>query len=260
MGDSMEKENKNNKKITSASNKTTSKKTTTSKKQVSAKKTVKVVPKETKVSQKTKPVSKKNETKKEIVKPVKEITVLKKEEKKPIEVKETKTIVKKDETKKDIKLFLNSEVGTLIKIVLVVAAVILLFLLVTNIINRNKEKDANLVTSNEIQYDEILVSNILKQKNSTYYVLVYDAKDLYYDTYKLYMDAYKSKENALRFYTSILSSGFNRNYLSKEASNVLVSNINDLKFKGTTLVKVQNGAIVSAYEDSTSIIEHLQSI
>lgn len=256
----MEKEKKNNKKITSASNKTTSKKAATSKKQTSAKKTVKAVPEEAKVSHKNKPTSKNSETKKQTVKPIKENVVLNKVDKKPVEVKKIETKNKKDETKKDIKLFLNSEVGTLIKIVLIVAAVILLFLLVTNIINSYKEKNTDSVTSNEIQYDEILVSNILNQKNSTYYVLVYDAEDLYYDTYKIYIDAYKNKENAMRFYTSILSSGFNRNYFSKEESNVLVSNVADLKFKGTTLVKVQNGAIVSAYEDSTSIIEHLRSI
>lgn len=256
----MEKENKNNKKITSASNKTTSKKTTTGQKKTSVKKTVKSVSEDAKVIHKNKPVSKKNEVKKQVVKSTNVKEVQKKEDKKPVEIKETKIIVKKDETKSDIKLFLNSEAGTLIKIVLIVAAVILLFLLITNIINSYKEKDKNLVTSNEIQYDEILVSNILNQKKSTYYVLVYDAEDLYYDAYKIYIDAYKSKENALRFYTSILSNGFNKNYFSKEESNVIVSNTNDLKFKGTTLVKVQNGAIVSAYEDSTSIIEHLKSI
>lgn len=261
----MEKETKNIKKTASTSKKTTSaKKTTGAKKATASKKKTTPASKKTVKKVETKKVATKAPTKKaveevKVKETVKAESVPTKKTEKIVKEVETKKVNAKEETKKDVKVFLNSEVGTLIKIILIVAAVILLFLLITNIINGLKDKNDNLVTSKDIQYDEILVSNLLNQKNSSYYVLVYDANDLYYDAYNTYITSYKSNEVAIRVYTAILSNGFNEKYYSKEESNI-TSNINDLKFKGTTLVKVENGTIVNAYEDSTSILGHLQTI
>lgn len=162
--------------------------------------------------------------------------------------------------KQSAKEFFNSEIGKLIKIVFVIACVILVFLLITNVINNIKKDKKDPVTNGTIQYDEILVSNLLTQQNNTYYVLVYDSKDLYFNAYNTYITAYKGSENAQRFYTAVLSNGFNKKYYSEKDSNVVGANIDNLKFKDTTLVKVENGAIVASYEDSTSILNFLKSL
>lgn len=215
----------------------------------------------------TKPKAKNTSTKtsaKSNVKEVKKVVVTEEISEK-VEKKELKKDIESQinvikEEKNDSKVLLNSELGSLIKIIVIIACVLVAAILVTNIINSKRKTNDNLVTSADIQYDEILISNIMKQKKSSYYVFVYDAEDLYYPTYSTYLYMYENKENSMRLYYASLNSGFNKGYLNEEESNIVGASLDTLKFKGTTLVKVENGKIVNAYEGSDAIIEYLKSI
>lgn len=243
----MEKETK---KTTTVAKKGTAKKQTTSAKKSTTKTSA------TKASTKT---TTKKVTKK-VEKPVTETKVEKKVTVEEVPVmEEVATKVTKKEAKFDIKEFFKSQIGLLIEIVLIILSVIAIFFFITKIVNNIKKDNEELITSGEIQYDQILVSNILNQSSSEYYVLIYDKSELYFNAYNTYLNIYKAKENALPVYTANLSSGFNKSYYAEE-SNVLVSNINDLKVKGSTLVRVQNGTVVSAYEGPESILEQLESM
>ena len=122
--------------------------------------------------------------------------------------------------------------------------------LITYIVEKNKadnteKKDDKSEVS--IQYDEILMSNLLKQSGSEYYVLAYDAEDVYYDTYNTYITSYTGKDDALRVYTSILSNSFNKSFYDADAeSNTDVDSIDKLK-----LNKSENRPLVTKSKEST---------
>lgn len=169
---------------------------------------------------------------------------------------------KKQVIKKEVKQatpITSNEVTNLIKIVLIVSAVFLIFYGITIIVTKNKKASVPENTDAVIQYDEILLGTLFEQPNSEYYVLVTAADDEYLTTYTTYLSTYKTKENATRFYTSNLDSGFNKTYIAEE-SFINTNNLAELKFKESTLLKIKDKKIVSSYEGNVKIIEHLKTL
>lgn len=158
---------------------------------------------------------------------------------------------------KEIKEFFNSELGSLIKILVVIAVVIAIFLFITNVIKNNASVNGE-PNNAKVQYEEILMSNIFKQNKSSYYVLMYNENDTYAETYELYLSTYAAKAYDTKMYNVRLNIGFNSSYIADESN--IVSNINEFKVKGATLIKVENNNIVESYEDSTAIINKLKEI
>lgn len=282
MGDSMGKETNKKKKTTS----TNSKKSTETKKvaptkastnntapakkgnSASAKKTnnnVITTTKENKVVVKnTAKTAVKTKAKTKKIKDIAEIPVVevKKEEAKVASNTKMENTDKNKKIKEKL-LVENNEFTNLIKIVLIVTGIFLAFYLLTYLITSNSEnkKDDKDETEVTIQYDEILMSNLLKQSNSEYYVLAYDAEDVYYDAYNTYLTSYSSKTNALRVYTSILSIGFNKPYYDADSeSKTDVSSIEELKLNSSSLIKVKDGKIESVYQGHDAIISQLKSL
>lgn len=179
--------------------------------------------------------------------------------------KETVKTEKKQDNKKEVvkvekieKKEKNNEMVKLVKIVLLITAIFLIFYGITILVTDNR-KEEQTPTDVTIQYDEILLSSLLEQPNSEYYVLVTKEDDDYAGVYSVYTSKYQSKENKLRLYTANLSNGFNSSYEAEE-SNTNTTKIEELKLKDSTLLKISNKKIVAAYEGSTKIIEHLKSI
>ena len=288
----MEKETKLNKKTTSTKS-TTTKKTTNGERKTSSKKPAQKQSSKstgtnnikkndtskkttTKTTSTTKSINKKNSSSKQNV-------VSKDIKKDEVEFSETGTkkvkntkldsnSKNKNEDKEttlgqDFKNFVKSDIGSLIGIVLIIIIVMGGFFFITDFIKKNSKNEQELIMINDIQYDEILISNILKQPNDAYYVLIYDkgnetydSNDMYLETFELYLSNYKNSENSLRVYKADLSKKFNESYISNDNSNLLVSDVKDFKVNSTTLIKVENDKVVSAYETPDSIIEHLVSL
>ncbi len=214
----------------------------------------------------TKNVQIKSNTKKmENKKEVKKNTQLKNKSKQEIKKIEKETEVKEIEKNKSEKakkteiIVNNDELSRLIKIILIVTAVFLIFYGITTLVTKNKKIQQLENTNPIIQYDEILLGNLFDQPNNEYYVLVTVDDDQYSSAYSTYLSTYKSKEKAIRFYTSNLDSGFNKSYKSDE-SKINISNLTELKLKDSTLLKIKNNKIVSAYEGNSKIIEHLKAL
>ena len=286
----MEKETK--KKSTTSAKKTTSGKKATSTKTTASTKKATGTKKTTTGSKQNKPVKKVNETNKrttetkkvtkkvveEVEKKNKNTTStdksLVKEDKKVIKSKDNDAKVEKTNNKvkettlgEELKSFIKSDIGSLIGIILIIVLVMGGFFFITDFIKGLNEEEEELIASQDVQYDEILLSSILKQPNNSYYVLIYDkgsevidSKDIDVQTYEIYLDIYMGQDDALRIYTSNLNQKFNQAYVTEEETKLLVSDVAELKVKSTTLVKVENGKIVSAFDTRDSIIEHLASI
>ena len=246
MGDSMEKET--NKKTTSAKKKNTSSKSNLNNKN-NAQNT-----KKNKKGDKNIAQSKKVEVKEE---KVKEVEIKE-------EVVSTETPAAKETSKKKKSNLSNNEFVKLLQLILIVTGIFLAFYLVTWLFTDNsdenkKEEDKPEVS---IQYDEILMSNLLKQKDLEYYVLAYDAEDKYYDSYNMYINTYSTQKDAKRVYTSVLSNGFNKKFYDKELKESVIdaADISKLKLKDTSLIRVRRGTIRNVYEGHEEIINFLSTL
>lgn len=146
------------------------------------------------------------------------------------------------------------EVGNLVKIILVILVVFGLFYVLTYYIQKNKKTESNnndtKNTITTIQYDEILMGEILNQSENEYYVLLVKNED-YTKTYKEYINKYS---NGNKFYYSLIDNGMNSRYLS-DTSNLNVENIDELKVVGTSLVKVNSGKIIESYDGNSSVMQ-----
>lgn len=149
----------------------------------------------------------------------------------------------------------DNEMSKLIILILVVALVFALFYVITLFVTKKDETTVNNDEIKEatIQYEKILAGNILSQNHDEYYVLVYFNDDKYVDYYKNYLMYYSTKvSGAVPYYYVDMSDVFNNSFVS-EKSNLNVSNVNDLKFNKTTLLRISNKKVVSTYEGNEQI-------
>lgn len=182
----------------------------------------------------------------------------KKETSKKVSVKKGKNKSTVETTKSNT-LDSSNEITNLIKIILIVTAVFLIFYGITVLVTKNKRPEKAPQEEPIIQYDEILLGNLLQQPNKEYYVLVTLEDDQYASAYTTYLSTYASKKGHLRAYKANLDSGFNKTYKA-EQSHTNITNIKDLKLKGSTLLKIRSKKIVAAYEGNAKIIEHLKTL
>lgn len=96
----------------------------------------------------------------------------------------------------------GTEVSKLVKLVIIVTVIFVIFYGITVLVNKKEENPGN--NSNgqtvSIQYDEILIGNILTQPNDEYYVMIYDSDDTNSVVYNSYLQLYQQKRDALRYY------------------------------------------------------------
>lgn len=152
----------------------------------------------------------------------------------------------------------DNEMSKLIILILAVAFVFALFYVITLFVTNNdsSSKSINNAANNDansIQYEKILVSNIFSQKESEYYVLAYFDTDKYLDMYKSYLSFYKKNvSGAFPYYYVDVTDVFNKSFIG-DKSNLDVSDIKDLKFSQTTLLRIKGNKIISIYEGNEQI-------
>lgn len=140
----------------------------------------------------------------------------------------------------------DNELGKLIKLVIIVTLIFLVFYVITIFVNK-KEEEKKTDTPATIQYDEILIGNILNQPNDSYYVLIQDTEDLDVSIYNAYISVYKKLSDAKRVYTATLNNPLNNRFVGEEVVYD-VSNVKDLRFNKTAFVKVEKGKIIDYYD------------
>lgn len=262
----------NKKTTTSTKNSKAGTKTTTTTKKVETKpKTAKAT---TKKAEPKKVETKKVETKKTETKKVENKKVeVKKEETKKVEnkqktVKDATLISKKEKLEKDennkalIKeVFVSNEEAKKVGIVLaIIIGVFCLFFFMTKILKKDDYSDIFVESLDvaEIQYTDILIGNMFKQKENEYYVLIENNdEDIEEITY--YAQNYQSlydKDKDVKLYTAQLNNAFNKKYYGKTDSY----EANSLSFSKTTLVKVSNGSIVESYAQQDDIANKLEGL
>ena len=102
-----------------------------------------------------------------------------------------------------------------------------------------------------ISYENIEAGTILNREENDYYVVLADmSNNSKYITEVI--NEYNKKENKIKLYKVDLSEGLNRSIVS-DTSNLIVSNLADLKVSDTSLLRVTNHKIVNAYSGVDNI-------
>lgn len=153
----------------------------------------------------------------------------------------------------------KNEMAELKKLAYIFVAIVLVFMIFYGIAylkmsNKNNKKE-EIVSS--IQYEEILVSNTLKQNKDNYYVLIYNDVEEYNNYYYYYVQKYSKNNNSLHVYLADIENSFNSMYKA-DVSKLNVSDISDIRISKDTLLKISNGKIVAYYEGMENIVNNLK--
>lgn len=162
----------------------------------------------------------------------------------------------KEKKVKNVNVNEGNEFSKLIKLIIIVTVIFLIFYAITYFVNKKDVEETE--TTTKIQYDEILIGNMLMQPNDEYYVMVYDTDDYQTVVYNAYLSLYNKKEDAIRVYTANLNNPLNDVFKS-DKSNFKIKKITDLKLKSSALLKIKDDKIQKYYEGD-KIIEHLKKI
>ena len=156
-------------------------------------------------------------------------------------------------------VFMDNEMIKLLKILLIVCAVLVIFYLVTVLVNKKDDEiiaDGNV--SATIQYNKILVGQILNRDENDYYVLVEKENDQYIDLYNYYLSNYDGENKNFKYYNVDLSDVFNGNHVGEK--NVITKNVSEFKFATTTLLRVKKGKVIESYHERDEIISYLEKL
>jgi len=153
----------------------------------------------------------------------------------------------------------GSEATTIVWILGGVIAVLLvtycIACLMTGEIKLGKEQEKEKAAV-EIQYDEILAGQTFNRDNSDYYVFYFDFTSNYASAYATYRESYIMGLESLPMYLVDLSKGFNQNIVVTDDETTYKEKpekLEDLKVKGTTILKVSNKKVVERIEGKDKI-------
>ena len=149
----------------------------------------------------------------------------------------------------------KNQIKQLISITLVLVVIIgLIYLISALFVTKEldwfaKNDDTTIST---LATNTILASEIFKQSEEEYYVYFYDYKDEDTDI----SSHITSKLSSSKVYKVDTNNGLNNKYISEE-SNKQAKNLDELKVKAPTLIKI-NGEKISAYYEGDEIKDKLK--
>lgn len=118
-------------------------------------------------------------------------------------------------------------------------------------------RENNIVYTAEIQTEKILCGSILNRNQEEYFVLAYNMADDNASLYQSIIEKYNNATSKISLYQVDLSNSRN-NICLGETLNI-VNDVTTLKLVNPTLLKIQNGKIISSYSDYTQIKNVLNS-
>ncbi len=152
----------------------------------------------------------------------------------------------------------NDELKKLIIMVIVVTGIFLAFYGVTIFMTHDNEETQEEVKA-EIQYTEILLSNILNQESDEYYVILSKNDQFKLQLYNSYISVYAGMEDSLKMYLVNIDNPFNESYIGEE-SNLEIDDINDLVVNDDALLVIEDNEVVDVYEGKEKIVEFMTEI
>lgn len=161
----------------------------------------------------------------------------------------------------------TSTTSELKKLLIIIISILLIFVLCYFIISvaLDHKKDSTASESNNsseeatIQYDKILLSQLLNRDLEEYYVFASKSNDDNLSDYENSIYSYTSSEESVKVYDVDLDSSFNKKYIS-DNSNYDIDSIEDLRVKGTTLFYIKDNKIEDVYDGKELINSKLEEL
>ena len=153
----------------------------------------------------------------------------------------------------------DMEYGKIIKITIGVIIVLALTYFITALasgeIKFGKEKIEEKETS--IQYEEIMVGQMLNRKNNEYYVMLFNFTDTYASYYLSLKDNYSLEDNALPFYIIDLEKYANKEYVYDESEKLIEKPVRLVDFKASspTIIKIKDKKIVERITGKEEVLK-----
>ena len=162
---------------------------------------------------------------------------------------ETTTVVKEENQLKNFIIIIGIMLITFVS-----------FYYLTVWIKYEKKRYTPVEETAEIRYDKILLSNMLDYKGEYFVLAVFEDDEEYLSkiSNELGIDIGKILDKV--YYTASMNDSMNSKYVDLDGkSNLMISNINDLKVSKTTLFHINNKKIVKVYEGNDAIFEYLHN-
>lgn len=142
-----------------------------------------------------------------------------------------------------------------------IACYLIIGVFITKEINFGKDKDKKETEEKgEVSIDNttITAGQIFNQKDSSYYVVIYDF-DSKLTAISSWISIYNSNNSEIPVYKVDSSKKFNSSYIVEKDSNKNPANYSDLKIVSPTLIKIDNGKVsnyVEGEEDIKAILKN----
>lgn len=137
------------------------------------------------------------------------------------------------------------QIETLLKIIGIILVFVLIVYIFTKLFVKKELNNTNKVTAGVINYDKLIVGNILNQNYQEYYVFVYNGtnKDAIY--YGAITDSYVAQKGAKKAFWIDLNNELNKKFVlnNNEKTNKNPTKVSDLKFGEYTLLKIKDKKI-----------------
>ena len=99
---------------------------------------------------------------------------------------------------------------------------------------------------------------MLSKPEEEYYVIIYDTEDLNSVYYSGIVSTYQKNKEPLKVYYVDLGNELNKKYAAGDNESINTTDLDNLKLKNITLVKVSNGKIVKTLTNEEDIAKELE--
>lgn len=150
----------------------------------------------------------------------------------------------------------GNELKSLIILVVIVSLIFAAFYGITLLLDKKVPQEEETITQETIQYDEIMIGQLLNRNEKEYYVLIKKENNHYNNLYVSYLNNYIKD---IKYYTVDLSNALNSTYIG-DVTNIEKNDFFNSKFADTTLIKVKNkkvNAVYSTYDEIITLLEKL---
>ena len=154
--------------------------------------------------------------------------------------------------------YVNRFVMTLgLVLIVLIGSYLIIGIFVTKTIKFGTEEKKEEKTEVSIDNSTILMGQVFDQKESDYYVLIYNPKDNS-SIIKNWKQHYDLKTDGIKMYVVNSNDQLNKKYITKDNSNKNPTGYSDLRVKDPTLIKISNKSVSAYIEGDEQIVEALK--
>lgn len=163
-----------------------------------------------------------------------------------------------EKEKQQMKLLNDKSLDSNIKTGIIIAVSVIVFVFIMFAFTKIKTGEWNLFVKKndityraEIQSTKILCGSILNRDDSEYFVLAYKMQEDSASLYETILERFNLSTNVIPLYKLDLSNSRNGICVADKVN--ISNNINDLKLKEPTLIKIKDGKITETYTEYEKI-------